>query len=206
MIHRITKVVVNAIEAPLLKPGEHEFPSLAAASAFIRTYQPKTEQEVPVKVRATIHWDDGTSVRGDYTLNSDPLCLTNPRWAVYNKLAFFAGIRKPEKMTDEQYRINMELNAEDGNVEERNRACLRWLAEYDLELGIGHKLEAEELADLSEEWENPTVDTSKYYQSVGAAWQVTKFIYEKYKALGGLCQKVDPPSFEKGASSKYYIA
>lgn len=197
MIHRITKVVVNSIVDPLHDIRDQEFPSLAAASAFIRTYQPKTEQEVPVKVRATIHWDDGTYVRGDYTLNSDPMCLTNPRWAVYNKLAFFAGIRKPEKMTDEQYRINMELNAENGNIEELNKACLRWLAEYDLELGIGHKLEPQELADLSDEWENPTVDTTQYYQSVGEAWQVSKFMYEKYKELGGLCQV---------QADKYYIA
>lgn len=37
----------------------------------------------------------------------------------------------------------------------------------------GRKLSVRELADLSNEWENPTVNTLKYYQSVCQAWEVS---------------------------------
>jgi len=55
----------------------------------------------------------------------------------------------------------------------------------------------EELADLSSNWENPTVDTSKYYQNVWKAWEVDQAAYEQHKKDGGLCQQY------KG---RYYIA
>lgn len=197
MKHQITKVVVNSIEAPLIKQHDIEFPSLAAATAFIRTYKPKTVQECYVKVNVTIHWDDGTFVgaRFDMTSHIDSLC--NPRWAIYNKMAFFAGIYQPSHMTDDVYRINQEMNAKDGDVNALNLDCLKWLLEYDLELPFGHELSAEELADISDEWENPTVDTRKYYQSVMQAWEVIPIIYHKYKQAGGLCQQ---------HNGKFYIA
>jgi len=47
-----------------------------------------------------------------------------------------------------------------------------------------------ELADLSENWENPTVDTSKYYQCVLRAFEITEKEYEKFKRNGRLVQKV----------------
>lgn len=59
------------------------------------------------------------------------------------------------------------------------------------------KISNEELADLSQDWENPTVDTSAYYQSALAAWEVDRETYQQHKASGGLCQVY------KG---KYYIA
>lgn len=59
------------------------------------------------------------------------------------------------------------------------------------------KITAQELADLSDEWENPTVDTSKYYQSVGRAWEVDRPTYTKYRKAGGLCQQ---------NNDRYYIA
>jgi len=59
------------------------------------------------------------------------------------------------------------------------------------------KLNNIELADLSDEWENPTVDTNLYYQSVLCAYEVTEEIYTKVKKDGGLCQK---------SNNKFYIA
>ena len=55
----------------------------------------------------------------------------------------------------------------------------------------------EELADLSDNWENPTVDTRKYYQNVLRAYECNKETYLKHKADGGLCQV---------HKSRYYIA
>ena len=61
----------------------------------------------------------------------------------------------------------------------------------------GREISWAELADLSEEWENPTVDTKKYYQNVSTAFEVTKEFYLWYKENGGLCQ------VRKG---RYYVA
>lgn len=59
------------------------------------------------------------------------------------------------------------------------------------------KLTNEELADLSLEWENPTVDTSKYFQDVMEAWEVDRDAYEGHKGEGGLAQE---------HAGRYYIA
>lgn len=59
------------------------------------------------------------------------------------------------------------------------------------------KISAQELANLLSEWENPTVDTRKYYQCVMYAYEVSKETYEQYKRDGGLCQEYQ---------GKYYIA
>ena len=60
-----------------------------------------------------------------------------------------------------------------------------------------YKLNNKELADLSDKWENPTVDTRKYYQNVMYAYCVDEKTYNRHKADGGLCQIHD---------GKYYIA
>ena len=52
----------------------------------------------------------------------------------------------------------------------------------------GRRVSAQELADLSDEWENPTVDIRKYYQCVVISWEVTKEEYQEWKRQGGLCQ------------------
>ena len=54
---------------------------------------------------------------------------------------------------------------------------------------LARKISNQELADLSDEWENPTVDTTKYYQSVLAAFEVDRELYEQHKRDGGLCQQ-----------------
>lgn len=59
------------------------------------------------------------------------------------------------------------------------------------------KLTNEELADLSNDWENPTVDTRKYYQNVFKALKVDQETYEYHKKSGGLCQVYE---------NNYYIA
>lgn len=51
------------------------------------------------------------------------------------------------------------------------------------------KISNRELADLSTNWENPTVDTAKYYQCVLSALEVDLGTYEAHKRDGGLCQK-----------------
>ncbi len=59
------------------------------------------------------------------------------------------------------------------------------------------KLSAHELADLSNDWENPTVDTRKYFQNVLEAWEVQEWVYKTCKANGSLCQV---------HNGKFYIA
>lgn len=55
----------------------------------------------------------------------------------------------------------------------------------------------EELADLPEKWENPKVDTNKYWQCVLIAWECGKQQYKNHKMRGGLCQR---------HKNKYYVA
>ena len=59
------------------------------------------------------------------------------------------------------------------------------------------KISNEELADLSSNWENVTVDTSKYYQNVMVAFEVSEEVYKEMKAEGFLCQKYN---------NKFYVA
>lgn len=56
-----------------------------------------------------------------------------------------------------------------------------------------------ELAKLSNNWENPIVDTRYYYQSVAKAWEVTKEDYTKARKIGLLCQAVHGLRFYIGA-------
>jgi len=53
------------------------------------------------------------------------------------------------------------------------------------------KITNQELADLSDEWENPQVDTRFYHQQALRAWEVTQEEYERHKREGGLCQQQD---------------
>lgn len=62
---------------------------------------------------------------------------------------------------------------------------------------ISRLLTNEELADLPSNWENPTVDTTKYFQVVFRAWEVDEITYLWYKRWGGLCQS---------NNGRYYIA
>jgi hypothetical protein len=59
------------------------------------------------------------------------------------------------------------------------------------------KITDEELADISNNWENPTVDIKKYYQNVFVAWEVNEKDYNPHKLNGGLCQKFN---------NRFYIA
>jgi hypothetical protein len=72
-----------------------------------------------------------------------------------------------------------------------------WMVANLATFGPYRKVSNRELADLPAAWENPKVDTRKYYQCAMAAWEVDKATYENYKHDGGLCQK------HKG---RYYIA
>ena len=56
-------------------------------------------------------------------------------------------------------------------------------------LAFSRKLNNLELADLSSNWENSTVDTNKYYQNVLCAYEVDEKSYNHHKSNGGLCQK-----------------
>ena len=59
------------------------------------------------------------------------------------------------------------------------------------------QLSSAELADLSSHWENSKVDSSKYYDAVITAWEVSEEFYVAWKQAGGLCQQ---------QNNKYYIA
>ena len=64
-------------------------------------------------------------------------------------------------------------------------------------LAFSRKLNNLELADLSNNWENPTVDINKYYQNVLYAYEVDQKSYNLYKSNGILCQK---------HNNKFYVA
>lgn len=68
-------------------------------------------------------------------------------------------------------------------------------------MGYARKITDQELANLSNEWINPTVDTKKYYQNVLRAFEVDAETFESYRKDGGLCQIVDT-----GNTIHYYIA
>ena len=51
------------------------------------------------------------------------------------------------------------------------------------------ELNAQELADLPEAWQNAKVDTSKYYQSALKAWEVDPQTDQQAKAAGRLCMQ-----------------
>ena len=71
----------------------------------------------------------------------------------------------------------------------------------------GRPLTAKELADLSDEWLNPTVDTDTYYQTVVCAWEVTKEIFHQWKDAGGLCQQYPIAGYENcKPQTQYFIA
>src|SRR5688572_9042788 len=102
MKYQISKVVVNyARNAAGLNEKDREFETQAAAAAFLWKLKPRTALEIPVDVCATIHWEDGTWCGEMWKMTSDPNSIHNPRWAIWNKMAFFAGIYLPTGMTEE---------------------------------------------------------------------------------------------------------
>jgi len=50
--------------------------------------------------------------------------------------------------------------------------------------GLCRRISDEELADLPSNWENPLVDTNKYYWCAMAAYEIDKEHYERLKAAG----------------------
>jgi len=54
-----------------------------------------------------------------------------------------------------------------------------------------------ELAELSCEWENAKVDTSRYFQNVSRCFEVDQDAYAKYKNDGVICQVFD---------NRFYVA
>lgn len=64
----------------------------------------------------------------------------------------------------------------------------------------------QELADLSDEWLNPTVDTRKYRQNVLRAFEVDAETFEGYRKDGGLCQIVEPNESNGNTVRRYFIA
>ena len=62
---------------------------------------------------------------------------------------------------------------------------------------FSRKITNQELADLSDNWENPTVDINKYYQNVLYAYEVDEESYNHHKSNGVLCQKY---------KNKFYVA
>lgn len=84
-----------------------------------------------------------------------------------------------------------------GTEDEREADMMLAAGSGDLSKAGVRKLTDEELADLPQDWENPTVDTRHYYQSAIEAWEVDQALYDQHRREGGLAQKF------KG---KYYIA
>jgi hypothetical protein len=100
--------------------------------------------------------------------------------------------------------ITMELIIESGTESNGKKETfeeyierLNGLTENQVFFYMCRELTAKELADLPEEWENSTVDTSKYHQAVLHVWEVREESYNKWKAAGGLCQKYQ---------GKFYVA
>ncbi len=65
------------------------------------------------------------------------------------------------------------------------------------EEGKMRQISNEELFNLSEDWENATVDTTKYYSNVMSAVEVSDKEYEAFKKKGCIVQEHD---------KKYFVA
>jgi hypothetical protein len=177
-----------------------EYPDLDSAYAVMKPLIPSERKYVPVDFKLVITWDDKDKITIKRTLSyAMEERHAHPRHGIFAHMGFFAGIAQPQNMNEEQYQINMSLNAQDGDVDGLNQACIKWMVSHDIGFGddYGREITSQELADLSDYWENTQVDHRKYTDCVIEAWEVKDWLYEKYKAVGGLCQQMN---------GKYYIA
>ena len=53
------------------------------------------------------------------------------------------------------------------------------------------RITSKELCDLPETWENSRIDTTKYHESVTAAYEVDSDTYQELKKAGDLCQEYE---------------
>ena len=67
----------------------------------------------------------------------------------------------------------------------------------DIDAVMPRRISSKELADLPEAWNNPTVDTTKYYNCVMSAVEVSESVCRWYGKKGGLWQK---------HNNRFYIA
>jgi hypothetical protein len=177
-----------------------EYPTLDSAYEVIKPLIPSERKYVPVDLKLVIAWGDKDKITVKMKLSyAMEEAHAHPRQGIFKHMGFFAGICQPQNMTADVYQVNMSLNAVDGDVDGLNQACIKWIVSHDIGYGddYGREITSEELADLSDYWENTQVDHSKYTDCVIEAWEVRDWLYEKYKAVGGLCQQ---------ANGKYYIA
>lgn len=63
----------------------------------------------------------------------------------------------------------------------------------------------QELADLSDEWLNSTVDTRRYYQTCLTVFEVDEETFEELKKDGVCCQVVKPNRKNKNPVDRYYV-
>ena len=67
----------------------------------------------------------------------------------------------------------------------------------EIHIGLPRRISRKELADLSDDWQNPTVDTTKYYNCVMEAYEVNEATCKEHGSEGGLWQK---------HNNRFYIA
>ena len=62
-----------------------------------------------------------------------------------------------------------------------------------------------ELADLSDEWLNPKVDTRKYYQTCLTVYEIDEETFNEVKEEGICCQVVKPSRRNGNTVDRYYV-
>jgi hypothetical protein len=67
----------------------------------------------------------------------------------------------------------------------------------EIHIGLPRRISRKELADLSDDWQNPTVDTRIFIQCVNYAYEVSKVVCDAHGKKGGLWQK---------HNNRFYIA
>ena len=63
----------------------------------------------------------------------------------------------------------------------------------------------EELADLSNEWLNSTVDIVNYHQTCMAVFEVNEETFKRLKRSGVCCQLISPNKRNGNTVDRYYV-
>jgi hypothetical protein len=195
----IKQVIINSIDTSV-HIKDQPFTSLEQAKQLLRQFRPGPSDKDPdcVKVHFTVVWENGAQFKGRLDMEKGLPQIGKPYHiedVIHNWFMFYTGLPLTFA-TKEMQKYMIEQKAPDA-PEELMLGSIHFLLTYEHGIDLGRELSAEELADLSSEWENPTVDCRHYYQSVMTTWEVTEQTYTHYKKLGGLCQAY---------RDKFYIA
>ncbi len=188
-MHKVTSVVLDMAEGPF--SGTHcEFTNLTDASKKLSEWSPYVPMGYD-KCDFKVTWDDGETYDGRYDLHHEEHGTNLIGEQIHSVITFEIGLAHPTHISKAQYEQYILPN------QECRVPYIFFLLDHETGVSIGREITAEELADLPEDWNNPTVDTTKYYQCALRAWEVTRQVYDVYTEGGGLSQE---------RNGKFYIA